>query len=63
MARKKILGFDVVWFNEGRRVRTPFRNKKLFPTRYGNRIPDITEAKIFAVKKNATRIITMYDKE
>ena len=47
-AEKEIIGYDVVYVQDGETKTKPFRNLKKLPTRYGGEMPDVMPAKRFA---------------
>jgi len=63
-ADRKILGYDVIYFKDGKRKVKSFRNQKIIPVRTGRGVknmPDIQPAKLFASKNDANTIKTIYE--
>lgn len=59
-AEKEIIGYDVIYFKDGKREVESFRNLKKIPTKRGRSIPDIQPVKVFAIKNDANTIKTIY---
>ena len=63
-ADRKILGYDVIYFKDGKRKVKSFRNQKIISVRTGRGVknmPDIQPAKLFASKNDANTIKTIYE--
>ena len=59
-ADRKILGYDVIYFKDGKRKVKSFRNQKIISVRTGRGVknmPDIQPAKLFASKNDAIKTI------
>ena len=60
ITEKEIIGYDVIYFKDGKREVESFRNLKKIPTKRGRSIPDIQPVKVFAIKNDANTIKTIY---